>query len=73
MFNKYWLLLGMIPLAGCVTETRREAVVLQAPPVASPNNEQKASEPGSAADPFGLQAAISLVRQQPWCYRRANH
>jgi hypothetical protein len=68
MFYKYLLLLGMIPLAGCVTETRREAVVMHAPAVASPNNEQAAS----AADPFGLQAAIALVRQEPWCYRRAH-
>ena len=66
MLNKYWLLLGMIPLAGCVTETRREAVTYSMPPVAS-----AASEPTSAADPMGLANAIALVRQQPWCYRKS--
>lgn len=67
MFNKYWLMLGMIPLAGCVTETRREAVTYTMPPVAS-----AMSEAPTASDPMGLSSAIALVRQQPWCYRRSG-
>lgn len=64
MFNKYWLILGILPLAGCVSQTERTEVVLHAPAIASP-----ASEPVAAADPLGLEAAMALVRQQPWCRR----
>jgi hypothetical protein len=69
MFNKYWLLLGVLPLAGCVTETRQETVMLHAPSVSAPNTEQPAA---GTADPYSLQAAIATVRQQPWCYRKAH-
>jgi hypothetical protein len=64
MFHKYWLLLGLVPLAGCVTDSKQEVMTLTAPPVAS-----AASAP-SADDPLDLKGAIALVRQQPWCYRR---
>ncbi len=65
MLKKYWLILGILPLAGCVSQTERTDVVLHAPAIASP-----ASEPVAAADPLGLEAAMALVQQQPWCHRR---
>jgi len=62
MFNKCWLLAGAMALPGCVTESKRDSVVFTMPPVTS------AADPSVAADdPLGLQAAIALVRQQPWC------
>ncbi len=67
MVQKYWLLAAAVPLAGCVTESRQETVMLSMPPVAS-----AASTTNDGADPMGLAAAIALVRQQPWCYRRAG-
>jgi hypothetical protein len=69
VFNRYCLMLAMLPLAGCVTETRQEAMMLHAPPVSSQNRQQTAS---GTSDPYDLQAAISTVRQQPWCYRGAR-
>jgi hypothetical protein len=72
MFNKYFVLLGMIPLAGCVTESRQATMVLHAPPVASANDEQAVGRTANTADPYGLQSAMALVRQQPWCYRRGH-
>lgn len=68
MLKKYGLLLSMVPLAGCIAETRREAVVLHAPSATSQKNEQT----GRPTDAYGLQAAISMVRQQPWCARRTR-
>ncbi|HEX2889040.1 hypothetical protein [Vineibacter terrae] len=67
MVQKYWLLAAAVPLAGCVTESRQETVMLSMPPVAS-----AASTTNDSDDSMGLAAAIALVRQQPWCYRRAG-
>lgn len=65
MFNKCWLLVGATALTGCVTESKRDSVVFTMPPVTS-----AADQSADADDPLGLQAAIALVRQQPWCVRR---
>jgi hypothetical protein len=70
MLKKYWLILGILPLAGCVSQTERTDVVLHAPAIASPAIASPAGEPAAAADPLGLEAAMALVRQQPWCHRR---
>jgi len=64
MFHKFWLLSAMA-LAGCVTESKRDSVVFTMPPVTSATDQSAAAD-----DPLGLQAAIALVRQQPWCDRR---
>ncbi len=65
MFNQYCVLLGAMALGGCVTDSKRDSVVLSMPPVTS-----AADQSADADDPLGLQAAIALVRQQPWCVRR---
>ena len=67
MFYKFWLVASVLPLAGCVTDTKRDSVVLSMPAV-----NQAADAPTDGDDPLGLQAAIALVRQQPWCVRSAR-
>jgi hypothetical protein len=62
MLNRFLCLLAAIPVAGCVTESRRETITFQAPPVASATDAAEAS-----ADPLGLEAAIAVVTQRPWC------
>ena len=61
MFSRYWLLLGVIPLAAGVTDSQRETVTYSMMPMAS----------ASEDDPLGLQSAIAMVRRQPRCHRRS--
>lgn len=66
MLSRTGLVLATLLVGGCVSDSRQEAVTFTMPPVAS-----AAAEPADTADPLGLQRAIALVRQQPWCYRRS--
>jgi hypothetical protein len=67
MLNRYWMILSVLPLAGCVTETRQETMMLHAPAVSTQTRDSQTTS--SRTDPYALQAAISTVRQQPWCNR----
>jgi hypothetical protein len=62
MWKTSSLLLATLPLAACVSDSRREAVTLSVPPIAAP-----VAEDVPAGDPLGLQQAIARVRQQNQC------
>lgn len=65
MLKRCCLMLALLPIAGCVTDTRRDAVTFTVPPVAS-----AVPVGADSADPLGLAQAIAKVRQEPWCFER---